>query len=448
MTAVSARLVDSLTGNPGAGLALALGRRLPRSGFAADGRVLVATLAAYWILLALAARLATGPAGTFNPWGLVTAAGRFQLWLAVVLAIAWAGGAWARAAHFLVALLNGGLPVALVAGASLELAALLVPEPDPAFVRLHVGASVGWAWLVCWRACRLELGLAPMSQVLAGAAYAAALALLAVVLPRLPLFHVAQPAPSALDIEAVYYRQGALLDDMLAALAPQDPTRTDLYFVGVAPYAEEDVFVREIEAARDIVEQRLDLQGRTLTLVNHRARLTRYPLANGPNLRRVLAGLGEHIDRDHDIVFVYLTSHGHEHAALAAEFPPLAPNDLHAHELRAALDDAGILWRVVVVSACFSGSFIEQLRSPTTLVVTAAAAGGAAVGCSHENAWTYFGEAFFVDALAATTELIAAAHAAREHIERRERREGRESSRPQIVVGEHIAAQLARWRAP
>ena len=36
---------------------------------------------------------------------------------------------------------------------------------------------------------------------------------------------------------------------------------------------------------------------------------------------------------------------------------------LNPEVLRQALDETGIKWRVVAVSACFSGGFIEPLRS-------------------------------------------------------------------------------------
>mgnify|MGYP006209079615 CR=1 FL=1 len=40
--------------------------------------------------------------------------------------------------------------------------------------------------------------------------------------------------------------------------------------------------------------------------------------------------------------------------------------------LRAALDASGIVHRVVVISACYSGGFVPALKNPDTLVLTAA----------------------------------------------------------------------------
>ncbi|MEX2482777.1 MAG: C13 family peptidase [Gammaproteobacteria bacterium] len=440
---------DSLVGNFLAGLRLAAGRSVAPAEFRAAPQQLIFALAGYWVLLFLGGTLIGGPAAAFSVWGLVTAAGRFHLWLSLVVLFAWLTASPRAAALLVIALLYAGLPVTVVSASVAALGDLLVPQAEPRYERLRLLLTGAWAVLIFWRASGLVCGRAHRQRALGTGAYALALGALLVHLPSLPLFHPMRASAGGpqFDIEAIYYRQGGLLDAQLAALESADPAAVDLYFVAVAPYASEDVFMREVLAARDIVERRLGLDGRTLALVNNPATIDELPLANGPNLRHALRGLAAKIDRDDDIVFIYLTSHGDENASLTAEFPPLAPNDIHAHELRAALDEAGILWRVIVVSACFSGSFIEQLQSPTTLVITAAAADRASFGCSHENHWTYFGEAFFATALARHDDLVAAAYEAQALIDAREKQEGRVPSQPQVVAGRHIEGQLARWQA-
>lgn len=440
---------DSLVGNVRAGLRLAAGRVVAPVEFRAGPQQLIFALAVYWVLLFLGDKLVGGPSAVFSVWGLISAAGRFHLWLSLVVLFAWLTASPRAAALLVIALLYAGLPVVVLSTSVGILGDLLAPQAEPRYERLRLALTGAWAVLIFWRASGLVCGRAHRERALGTTVYAVLLAALLHHLPSLPLFHPMRASAGGprFDIEAIYYRQESLLDAELAALESADPAAVDLYFVAVAPYAAEDVFMREVLAARDIVEQQLGLDGRTLALVNNPATVDELPLANGPNLRRALRGLAAKIDRDDDIVFVYLTSHGDENASLAAEFPPLAPNDIHAHELRAALDDAGILWRVIVVSACFSGSFIEQLQSPTTLVITAAAADRASFGCSHENHWTYFGEAFFAAALARSDDLVAAAYEAQALIDARERQEGRVPSQPQVVIGRHIEAQLARWRA-
>jgi hypothetical protein len=49
---------------------------------------------------------------------------------------------------------------------------------------------------------------------------------------------------------------------------------------------------------------------------------------------------------------------------------------------------------VIVISACYSGSFIPALQSPETLIITASAADKTSFGCNEAD-YTYFGRAFF-----------------------------------------------------
>ena len=63
--------------------------------------------------------------------------------------------------------------------------------------------------------------------------------------------------------------------------------------------------------------------------------------------------------------------------------------------LKSALDKSGIRWRVIVVSACYSGTFINALKDPYTMIITASKADKASFGCTDDADMTYFGRAFF-----------------------------------------------------
>ena len=58
-----------------------------------------------------------------------------------------------------------------------------------------------------------------------------------------------------------------------------------------------------------------------------------------------------------------LTSHGSEDHEFYINQPPLPLDPLTPQRLRVALDASGIRWRVIVVSACYSGGYIEALRA-------------------------------------------------------------------------------------
>jgi hypothetical protein len=281
------------------------------------------------------------------------------------------------------------------------------------------------------------------SMVYAGGVYVAL-----AVLPDAEMFYVESELPEPLDVEETYYAQDALLARQLTGLRAQDPDAVDLYFIAAGAYAGEDVFMHEIQAARVIAERDLGLDGRVVSLINHASTRAEVPLASRHNLARAVAGIAEVMDREQDVLLLYLTSHGGEDARLAVEFGDLGLNDLHAGELRAMLDAAGIEWRVVIVSACYSGSFIPALRSPTTVVMTAAAADRSSFGCGHGSRWTWFGRALFVDALADGGDFVAIFERARAAVAAREQAEGRQPSEPQLAIGERIAAHLAGWRVP
>ena len=63
-------------------------------------------------------------------------------------------------------------------------------------------------------------------------------------------------------------------------------------------------------------------------------------------------------------------------------------------EVAAVLDREGIKNRVVIVSACYSGTFVPPLANDNTIVLTAADAKSTSFGCAPERDWTYFGDAF------------------------------------------------------
>lgn len=63
--------------------------------------------------------------------------------------------------------------------------------------------------------------------------------------------------------------------------------------------------------------------------------------------------------------------------------------------LAGILAKTGVRYKVIVISACYSGVFIPRLANPDVLVITAADADHPSFGCQHKAKWTYFGDAFF-----------------------------------------------------
>lgn len=253
------------------------------------------------------------------------------------------------------------------------------------------------------------------------------------------------PSPAS---EAVLTAQQELLDKALDELGDERHGVTDLYFVGFAPYAEEDVFRKDMTVARELFDERFDTEGRSIVLINNPRTVLDTPMATVTNLRAALKEIGATIDRDDDVVLVYLESHGGRDHRLAVDFPPLELDQLTPQMLREALDDSGIKWRIVIVSACYSGGYVEPLTNPYTLILTASAADRTSFGCGTESNATYFADAMFQHALRFEDSFVKAFEQARQRIAQREQEEKRTPpSNPQIFVGDEMATKLPKLEA-
>ncbi|HEY4374558.1 MAG TPA: C13 family peptidase [Burkholderiales bacterium] len=248
----------------------------------------------------------------------------------------------------------------------------------------------------------------------------------------------------SIEREEAFHAQGELLQASLEKLRPQRPGVEDLYFVGFAGNASEDVFYKELKVIGPMMDQRFDTAGRSMLLVNNPRTVTTLPVATATNLRNTLRALGKRINPDEDVVMLYLTSHGSRHFDFDVSFWPLALNDLTPSTLKEMLDEAGIKWRVIVVSACYSGGYIAPLQDEQTLVMTAADATHTSFGCGSESDFTYFGRALFDEELRKTHLLPAAFERAKISIRAREQAQGYAPSNPQIALGSRMAEKLAR----
>ncbi len=250
----------------------------------------------------------------------------------------------------------------------------------------------------------------------------------------------AVPKKKPLDIESVYYAQHGLLHAALDRVRFSSDDLAEIYFVGFAPDAAEDVFESEVKHVEALFRERLGGEGRTVLLINSRNTVDELPLANGPNLAAVLEGMAARMGPE-DLLFLHITTHGSRKHRLSVSFENLGLNDLSAEEVGDIIDSAGLPWRVVVVSACFSGGFIKALKSPRAMVITAASAKRTSFGCKNGREYTYFGAAFYRDSLI-DANFRAAFDRAVPLVRAREKEQDFKHSRPRIWIGKEIAARL------
>ncbi|OOG41087.1 C13 family peptidase [Polaromonas sp. A23] len=238
--------------------------------------------------------------------------------------------------------------------------------------------------------------------------------------------------------------QQALWQRTVAGIAPQRPGVTDVYGLVFAPYAAEDVFLRESTLVNQVLTDRFDAAGRVVHLLNHAGTVQTHPWATPLNLQRAIEALARHMDKDNDVLVVYLTSHGARDFKLAASHWPLDVAPLSPVELREALDKAGIRNRVIAVSACYSGGWIDALAGDDTLVMTAADATHTSYGCGQLSELTFFGRAMFDEQLKSTHSFEQAFASAVPVIKQREIDAGKADgfSNPQIRVGANIGPVL------
>ncbi len=255
----------------------------------------------------------------------------------------------------------------------------------------------------------------------------------------------AEPETPMLKLsQGVFESQQRLLAARLDAIAQERRGVVDLYAITFAPYADVDVFMRESAVVASVMDGRFDARGGTLQLVNNVATVDRFAWATPLNLQRAIARVAQHMNRDEDILFLHLTSHGGADGRLAAEFFPLTVDELTPQTLRRWLDEAGVRNRVISISACFSGSWIAPLADDDTLVMTAADAEHTSYGCGSKSTLTFFGQAMYDEQLRHTWSFEQAHAASRKLIDQRERAAGKDDgySNPQIRVGSRIRARL------
>ena len=244
--------------------------------------------------------------------------------------------------------------------------------------------------------------------------------------------------PDPLEIGLL--RQGPLLADMLEAV-PASTAAAELYSLTVAGDGRQSVFMREVDYVDALLAERFAARGQ-ITLVNHRDQLTERPLATRETIARAVRTLAERSGAE-DLIFIYLTSHGSADHQLALAQPRMALEDLPATDLATLLQPLAERDKVVVISACYSGGFIDPLKSPNTLVITAARADRVSFGCSEESDFTYFGRALFAEALQQTRDIVQAFTLAQARVAEREQADHYQASEPQIWAPQQV---VEHWR--
>lgn len=254
-----------------------------------------------------------------------------------------------------------------------------------------------------------------------------------------PIWKV-EPVQPTLSEDALY-AQGNLLSKALEQVQFGDFSQTHWYFLGLAGDSYDSVFSSEVQRIKSQFDTRFGTFGRSVELVNDPNTRTTLPIASRTSIQMALNRIGQQMNKESDVLFLYMTSHG-EPNHFELENAPIDLKQVDPKWLREALDKAGIRWRVIVVSACYSGSFVPALQSDNTLVITASAADRSSFGCNNESDYTYFGRAFFDQAMREKSSIKDAFTDAKATVSKWETAQGFEPSEPQWSIGKNMELML------
>ena len=222
-----------------------------------------------------------------------------------------------------------------------------------------------------------------------------------------------------------------------AAALAEEARKTAVVSFGLS--GAQDVFRSEATGAASIVASRF---GGDPVIVRFNSR--KKSDATIEALGATLETTGKRIEPSTDVLLLILTSHGSRdglEVTAARRSATLTPE-----KLTDMLERAGVRYKVVIISACYSGIFIPPLATPDTLVITAADASHPSFGCEDRAKWTYFGDAFFNTALRHGETLRDAFSTARALILKRELSNGFEPSNPQMAGGTNVEPLLVPRR--
>ncbi len=225
------------------------------------------------------------------------------------------------------------------------------------------------------------------------------------------------------------------LPSFAAAAEPARPAGGAKAAVVALALWSDPVFASEARGAAAVLAKRYGGGGPVVVRANTRSAMVNGAGGIAAALRLATRG----VDPARDVLILLLTSHGSPDgiADKGGNRIGLLPPD----DLKSLLDASPFRHKLLVVSACFAGTY-TALAGPDTLVITAADSTHPSFGCQPEAHWTYFGDALFNQALRHDASLTQAFADARAIVAAREAAQGFAPSNPQMAGGEDVLPLL------
>lgn len=212
-----------------------------------------------------------------------------------------------------------------------------------------------------------------------------------------------------------------------------------LIFAGVAMHSQSKAFRSDVRVAEKTVLA-IDPNAIVFKLDNPTpGQNADWPYATAENLALVLRQVST-MARPVDKIVLLISTHGN--AGLLAinfggrNYPNIDVNWLN--QSLAVLRDRPTL---LLLSACYSGSFVEPLSSPNRIILTAAAKDRNSFGCEFHSTNTYFIDALLNQPTMMTRSIVQIMEQAKVDVDQRERKQKLSPpSLPQMSIGGAVKA--------
>jgi Peptidase C13 family len=208
-----------------------------------------------------------------------------------------------------------------------------------------------------------------------------------------------------------------------------------LFYIGLAFYSE-PWSENDVAELADMLQHASQYRVVTMIASNVTSGARHYPIADDATIATFVDTAAAQVGPD-DIVFVDISSHGAS-GMLARKVGNHAPAALASRELARKLEPLAGHRTVIIISACYSGSLIGDLRAPERIIITAARADRSSFGCAPDSRHTFFGEAE-VHAFGQQDRSLHQVFAViRDDVARMESGQRYQPSEPQIWVGDNM----------
>jgi Peptidase C13 family len=205
-------------------------------------------------------------------------------------------------------------------------------------------------------------------------------------------------------------------------------------FAGFAMHAQSRAFRGDVLSAESWV-RRIDPAAVVFKLNNPvPGQQADWPYATAENMAIVLKKLSE-LARPQDKVVILFSTHG-KPDVLSINFADQYYPHLDARWLNQQLASLGSTPTLLLLSACHAGSFVPPLRTPSRVILAAAAANRSSFGCNFRSGNTFFVDALLNQEQTGDKNLIELMDAAKVDIDKREKAMGlTPPSLPQSAYG-------------